>query len=202
MDQKRDIIERSLELFIQKGCKSVTMDDIARENGISKRTLYELFTDKHQLLEASLKLMYEQMEAQIESHKNRYDNVIDAMFNIHSEQSQNLLDLKKHFFEELSRYYYPVYKNAITYFLDFHWNMTYGFLVKGQREGLIREDIDKELVTKVMIEISNIIENSEFFPLKEYSRRELFKTIVLSYIRGISTLKGISLIDENIKKMI
>ena len=49
MDPKKKITETSLELFLQRGCKTVTMDDIAKENGISKRTLYEIFTDKSPL---------------------------------------------------------------------------------------------------------------------------------------------------------
>lgn len=201
MDQKRIIIETSLDLFIQKGCKSVTMDDVAKHNGVSKRTLYELFADKSQLLEECLRLLYNRMIEHVSNYKGLHDNVIDAMFRMHNEQSENLLDLKRTFFEELRRYYYVVYKKAIQYFLDFHMTMTYDFLKRGQEEGVFRYNLNKELVTKVLIEVSNVMENAEFFSLKEYSRKELFKEVVLSYVRGLCTGKGIELIDKNLAEL-
>lgn len=201
MDQKRKIIENSLEMFFQKGCKVVTMDDIAKENGVSKRTLYELFTDKSHLLEECLRHLYNRMTEHVSNYKGQYDNVIDAMFRMHNEHSDNLMDLNKKFFEELKRYYYVVYKKAIVYFLEFHRSMSHDFLVRGQNEGLIRDDINKELVTKVLIEISNVMENAEFFSLKEYSRKELFREVVLSYVRGLCTDKGIEMIDNNLAEL-
>ena len=201
MDQKRIIIETSLDLFIQKGCKSVTMDDVAKHNGVSKRTLYELFADKSQLLEECLRLLYNRMTEHVSNYKGLHDNVIDAMFRMHNEQSENLLDLKRTFFEELRRYYYVVYKKAIQYFLDFHMTMTYDFLKRGQEEGVFRDNLNKELVTKVLIEVSNVMENAEFFSLKEYSRKELFREVVLSYVRGLCTDKGIEMIDNNLAEL-
>lgn len=106
MDLKTKIIETSLELFLQKGCKSVTMDHIARENGISKRTLYENFTDKSQLLEDCIGLMHEQMKVFAGSFRRKEENVIDVLFRLHDSQSDGLLDLKRNFFDELKRYYY------------------------------------------------------------------------------------------------
>jgi len=60
-------------------------------------------------------------------------------------------------------------------------------------------DINIDLVTKIIIEISNIIEDSAVFPLKEHSRKDLFREVVILYFRGISTLKGIELIDKYIQ---
>jgi AcrR family transcriptional regulator len=201
MDQKKKIIENSLEMFFQKGCKVVTMDDVARDNGISKRTLYELFTDKNQLLEECLRLLYNRMTEHVSNYKGKFDNVIDTMFRMHNEQSENLLDLKKTFFEELRRYYYVVYKKSIQYFLDFHMTMNYDFLERGQAEGVFRNDLNKELVTKILIEVSNVMENAEFFSLKEYSRKELFREVMLSYVRGLCTDRGIAMIDNNLDKI-
>jgi hypothetical protein len=61
--------------------------------------------------------------------------------------------------------------------------------------------MNKELVTKALIEISNVMENAEFFSMKEYSMKELFKEVILSYVRGLCTMAGIEIIDDNIAKM-
>jgi AcrR family transcriptional regulator len=201
MEPREKIIEKSMDLFFRKGCKSVTMDDIAKENGVSKKTIYELFTDKTHLLEECLKHLYSQMKLQASLYEGKYKNVIVAMFRMHDAHSDNLMNLKKTFFDELKRYYYPVYKKAIEYFLEFHQKMTLHFIERGQKEGIIRTDMNKELVTKALIEISNVMENAEFFSMKEYSRKELFKEVILSYVRGLCTTAGIEIIDDNIAKM-
>ncbi len=195
MDLKTIIIETSLELFLQRGCKTVTMDDIAKENGISKRTLYENFTDKSQLLEECIQLMYIQMREYSANFRDKSNNVIDVLFQLHDSQSDVLLDLKKNFFIELKRYYYELYKKSIEHFIDFHRKMTHDFIIRGQREGLIKKEINTELVSKIIIEISGIIENSEVFTLKNYSRKDLFREVIIFYIRGICTLEGIKTID-------
>ena len=200
MDPKTKIIETSLELFLLKGCKAVTMDHIARENGISKRTLYELFTDKSQLLEECLQLMHLKMREYADVFRDKSDNVIDLLFKLHDNQSDALLDLRKNFFLELKRYYYVIYKKSIDYFIDFHKQMTHNYIIRGQKEGVIRDNINIELVSKVIIEISNILESSEIFTLKNYSRKELFREVIIFYIRGICTTKGIDLIDTKFKQ--
>lgn len=199
MDPKTKIIETSLELFLQRGCKTVTMDDIARENGISKRTLYEVFTDKSELLEECIQLMHSQMRDYAGGFKDKSSNVIDVLFKLHESQSDVLLDLKKNFFIELKRYYYVIYKRSIEYFVDFHKQMTYDYIIRGQKEGLIKQEINTKLVSKIIIEISNILENSEVFSLKKYSKEELFREVIIFYIRGICTTKGIELIDAKCK---
>jgi len=201
MEPREKIIEKSMDLFFRKGCKSVTMDDIAKENGVSKKTIYELFTDKTHLLEECLKHLYSQMKLQASLYEGKYNNVIEAMFRMHDAHTDSLMNMKKTFFDELKRYYYPVYKKAIEYFLEFHQKMTLHFIERGQNEGIIRTDMNKELVTKALIEISNVMENAEFFSMKEYSRKELFKEVILSYVRGLCTTAGIEIIDDNISKM-
>lgn len=199
MDPKKKITETSLELFLQRGCKTVTMDDIAKENGISKRTLYEIFTDKSQLLEDCIQLMCLQMRDNAGVFKDKSSNVIEVLFILHDSQSDILLDLKKNFFIELKRYYYGIYKRSIEIFIDFHKQMTHDYIIRGQKEGLINKEINTELVSKVIIEISNVLENSELFSLKNYSRKELFREVVIYYIRGICTTRGIELIDAKCK---
>jgi hypothetical protein len=79
--------------------------------------------------------------------------------------------------------------------------MNYDFLERGQAEGVFRNDLNKELVTKILIEVSNVMENAEFFSLKEYSRKELFREVMLSYVRGLCTDRGIAMIDNNLDKI-
>lgn len=196
MNIRDRIIEVSTELFLQSGCKSVTMDDVAKENGISKRTLYEHFSDKTTLLEECINFMKDQMMVYSKTLEQESENVLDLLFRIHNSQSDLIINLKINFFQELRKYYYDLYKKTVENVMVYHLERINDYIVKGQKEGYILEDIDRGLVSKIVIEMSHMIENSDVFPIKEYKRKELFKEVVMFYFRGIATQKGIEMIDE------
>lgn len=175
------------------------MDDVAKENGISKRTLYELFTDKSDLLEQCIGYLHCHMMQYSAKMEEDSQNLLELLFKIHETQSDVIINLKRNFFMELKRYYYPIYKKTVEKFTVYHREKTIEYLKQGQKEGLVIENINIDLVTKIIIEISNIIEDSEVFPLKEHSRKDLFREVVILYFRGISTLKGIEMIDKYIQ---
>lgn len=196
MDLKGKIVESALTLFLERGCKGVTMDQIAYENGISKRTLYELFSDKSQLLEQSIELMKSQMRAQMAKFESAEINIIEILFILYQNQNSVLLDLKKIFFIELKRYYINLYNKYIENFISIHEEISKQYLIKGQREGLITKEIDIEIVSRIIIELSSVLENMDLLSPRLYSRKEIFKELIIRYIRGISTAKGIALIEH------
>ena len=196
MDIRDRIIEVSTDLFLQNGCKSITMDDVAKENGISKRTLYEQFSDKSQLLEECIEFMKVQMIDYSMSLEKESENVLDLLFKIHNSQSDLIINLKINFFQELRKYYYDLYKKTVENVMVYHMERINEYIEKGQREGYIIKNIDNKIVSKVVIEISHLLENSDVFPVKEDKRKELFKEVVIFYFRGIATEKGIKTIDE------
>jgi AcrR family transcriptional regulator len=196
MNIRDRIIEVSTELFLQSGCKSVTMDDVAKENGISKRTLYEHFSDKTSLLEECINFMKVQMMEYSKTLEQESENVLDLLFRIHNSQSDLIINLKINFFQELRKYYYDLYKKTVENVMVYHLERINDYIAKGQKEGYILESINRDLVSKIVIEMSHLIENSDVFPMKEYKRKELFREVVMFYFRGIATEKGIEMIDE------
>lgn len=201
MDVKTRIVETSLELFLDKGCKSVTMDDVAKANGVSKRTVYELFNDKSHLLEECIGLMMEQIVEYSEKMEKNNNNVVDIIFEIYDSHSDRLSNLRMNFLNELKRYYYPLFKSLIQKLLNYHQSVTYGYIERGQNEGIIKKDINSVLLSKVMIEISNLLEYSGIFSLKEYSRKELFREVIIPFMRGLCTEMGIEMIDKRIAQL-
>lgn len=198
MELRERIIENSMEMFLHRGCKSVTMDEIATENGISKRTLYEQFSDKSSLLEECLVFLENKMKYYTQKAIEESGNVMELVRLFHENQSDMMVNLRINFFFELKKFYPEIYKKTYTRFVEFHKTKTQEFLARGQREGFFLESINKEVVSKILIEISNAIESSEFISNKDISRKELFRESVVFYFRGISTAKGIELIDSYI----
>lgn len=200
MEIKSKIIENSLELFLSRGCKSVTMDDIAKANGISKRTLYENFPDKAALLEESIGYLHCHMRMYAQRLEDESTNILDFLFKIYETQSDIMINLKINFFKELKIYYSDIYKRTVESLMVYPRERTVKYIEKGKNEGIIIEDVDSTLVSRVVIEITHMLEDDSAFELKHYSRKDLFREIVIRYFRGLATQRGIEIIDEYIAK--
>ena len=202
MELRDRIIEVSSDLFMSNGCKSVTMDEVAAANGISKRTLYEHFKDKTNLLEECLLMMEEKMKMLGEKAFSGSKSIIELVCLEHESQSDMMINMRIKFFEELKKYYPALYEKMHKRFTDFHKVTTRKFLERGQKEGLFLINIDMEVVGRMVFEIATIIQNSEIFSLANHSRKQLFRETMVMYFRGISTEEGIKMIDKylNIKE--
>jgi len=202
MELRERIIDTSTELFMSNGCKSVTMDEVASANGISKRTLYEHFKDKTNLLEECLVSMEEKMRELGERAFNGSKSIIEMVCLEHETQTDLVINMRIRFFEELKNFYPALYDKMYGRFLDYHKVTTKKFLERGQQEGLFLKNIDMDLVGKMIFEIANLIQNSEIFSLENHSRKQLFRESLVMYFRGISTEEGIKMIDKylNIKE--
>ncbi|OJV22232.1 MAG: hypothetical protein BGO30_10985 [Bacteroidetes bacterium 41-46] len=202
MELRERIIDTSTELFMSNGCKSVTMDEVASANGISKRTLYEHFKDKTNLLEECLVSMEEKMRELGERAFNGSKSIIEMVCLEHETQTDLVINMRIRFFEELKKFYPALYDKMYGRFLDYHKVTTKKFLERGQQEGLFLKNIDMDLVGKMIFEIANLIQNSEIFSLENHSRKQLFRESLVMYFRGISTEEGIKMIDKylNIKE--
>ncbi len=202
MELRDRIIEVSSDLFMSNGCKSVTLDEVAAANGISKRTLYEHFKDKTNLLEECLLMMEEKMKMLGEKAFSGSKSIIELVCLEHESQSDMMINMRIRFFEELKKYYPALYEKMDKRFTDFHKVTTRKFLERGQKEGLFLINIDMEVVGRMVFEIATIIQNSEIFSLANHSRKQLFRETMVMYFRGISTEEGIKMIDKylNIKE--
>ena len=202
MELRDRIIEVSSDLFMSNGCKNVTMDEVAAANGISKRTLYEHFKDKTNLLEECLLMMEEKMKMLGEKAFSGSKSIIELICLEHESQSDMMINMRIRFFEELKKYYPALYEKMHKRFTDFHKVTTRKFLERGQKEGLFLINIDMEVVGRMVFEIATIIQNSEIFSLANHSRKQLFRETMVMYFRGISTEEGIKMIDKylNIKE--
>jgi len=199
MEIKEKIYQNSLELFMTMGCKAVTMDDIARVNGMSKRTLYELFKDKSQLLEEALIYKTSNMICTFDKLLNESGSFLDIIFMAYESQSNVMMNSNMILVQDMKRYYYNIYKNVYSRVIEHHRAKSFECLARGEKEGIIIPGLDKKLVGEIFLEMGPMIDTFLHSPEKGYSRKEVFKTLVLYYLRGISTLEGIQKIDDYLK---
>ncbi len=191
------IIEKAGNLFLNLGFKSVTMDDIANELGISKKTLYKYFNNKHSLVEQTAFSMHDSCFCSIETIAQKGFNAIKENFENKRMFSEMFKNSSSSPIYQLKKYYPKVYKNMkkeeIVLFSDcFKQN-----LEKGIKQGLYRNDFDVELYIQFYFSlVFSIHENT----VENFKIPKLEQEALVYHTRAIATLKGLIELENQLKK--
>jgi AcrR family transcriptional regulator len=198
---KKNITSTALKMFLEKGIKDVKMDDIASALSISKRTIYELYNDKEQLLYESVKLNGEIMRKEAKKRIREAKNVLEIVLGLYGIYFERLKSVNKKFFTEIEKY--PnIYRHnkdreAKNYKRFIAW------MESGREEGLFRKDANFEILLYILRRDLNTIfkvnTRNEENELAKYPPEELGRTLILFYLRGISTPKGQEIIEMYLK---
>jgi AcrR family transcriptional regulator len=196
MSAKERILREAADMFLEEGIKSVRMDDIAMRLGVSKRTLYEMFTDKSDLLEQSLGSYFERKRDEMEARTAGAANVIEEIFLIldamKSDERRGVLigNLKK-FYPEIHR---RIEEEAHR-FSDREFNR---LLDRGIQQGLLMPDLNKDLAMVTLTYTMMALFDQKHRLLKHdgISLQMAFEYVVVNFFRGLATHKGIEVIDE------
>jgi AcrR family transcriptional regulator len=200
MDNRERIIEGAAGLFRIYGIKSVTMDSIANHLGMSKRTIYELFADKDELLIGVLNSMTKKQKELVKKVLDESDNAILAIFRLLEINRDHFQNMSPAFQADLKKFYQEVLiKNADKCEMpDYKSNQQ--VIESGIRQKLFRKDIDPDLVNRFLYLIFSSMLNQDLFPFEQFSTREVIRNGVLNFLRGISTNDGVELINKLEKK--
>ena len=194
---KEYIIEYSTNLFTQNGVRSVRMDDISTELGISKRTLYEIFTDKESLIFECIKLHVKRKRELIRQAQKHNNILIELLYSINNHDKY--ID-KEQFINELRRFYPDIFKK----FIDEQTKAMHKYLstelVNGKKQGYIIEDVDVNIVALMIRDLfQTIIQHLSKNANIDINREDLnssIRNLILYVLRGISTPKGVNVINE------
>jgi AcrR family transcriptional regulator len=195
MDYKQRIIEEAAVMFRTYGIKSVTMDLLATHMGISKRTIYEVFKDKDELLAGVLKWMTIRQREVMEKALNESDNVIEAIFRMMNTMMEHFKSMSPAFHMDIKRYHMDIAKK-----LENHDQLPYVknneiIIEKGIKDGVFRKDIDVKIINKCMLEVAKMSNDREIFPPDDFMSADVIRNVYINYLRGICTQKGLDLID-------
>lgn len=196
MDIKDRIIEGASGMFMSFGIKSVTMDMLAGELGISKRTIYEIFADKDELLMEVLTRMARKQKEQIKRILEESDNSLVAIFRMLEINRDNFQSMTPAFQADLKKYHHDVLMNKVdkSEMPDYRNHME--VIEKGIKEKLFRADVNPDLANRCLFSLGMSIMDNDIYPFDQFSRRDVIRNIFINYIRGISTQKGLDLIDQ------
>ncbi len=202
MELRDRIMSTAFELFVRYGVRSVTMDQISGELGISKRTLYETFKDKNELLREGLEYFSNIKRKEAREMIKNSDNVIETMYLLARKGEEMKQQINPLFFEDIRKYHPGV--NALLTdkgrYRDY--SLSLDLLKKGIKDGLFKSDLDIKLVNNFFHEVMNVVMNEKIFPKERYSHEDLFRNIIMPYLTGISTEKGMKQIRKYFEKEI
>ena len=194
---REKILKTAMAEFMQRGLKAVKMDDIAKKMVMSKRTLYEIFVDKEELLYECVKYGSEEELNEIHRKASREGaDVVDILIDFIHIRLKSMSSVNPKFYAEIMRY------KKVADFLktnhDSRRKEGIAFIKRGQREGYIRKDVDFELLGTIFDRTIQAVLDDELF--NEYSLKRIFRNIIFVTIRGISTQKGIEKMDCLLEK--
>lgn len=196
MDYKERITEEAALMFRKYGIKSVTMDMLANQMGISKRTIYEVFRDKDELLSGVLKLMAVKQRILIRKVFSESENVIEAIFKLFGILSEHFQSMSPAFRLDMEKYHRSLLKS-----LQETDNMPYfrnneEMINRGISEGIFRTDLNIEITNKCLFEVARLSDTEDIYHSEDANKKHVFRDFYINYLRGISTPKGLELINH------
>jgi TetR/AcrR family transcriptional regulator, cholesterol catabolism regulator len=193
-------IERILkgggELFLQAGIKSVTMDDIAKHLGMSKKTIYQFFKDKDELVTALIKQRLQEDEDEMTEILNKSGNVIEGMINMMKCSEEIFARANPILIHDLQKYHPEAWKQFQGFKSEVIVRTMEGLLNKGIEQGYIRPDIDAKVLARMRVMQVEMGFNTSIFPASEFNLWKVQRQLLEHFNYGICTIKGYKLLNE------
>lgn len=194
MELPAKIMQVAMREFRRCGVKAVKMDDIASRLSISKRTLYEIFSNKEELLLECVRMQEEAFDSHMtEFGSDSSHNSIDIILEFYRFQMQNVSDVSPAFYEELSKYGHVVdFLNKKR--IKRNANVK-AFFAHGVSEGYFRKDVDFDIVSQIGAASMEHAMKTKMY--EKYGMKDLLHNILFLFLRGLCTAEGIALLDAS-----
>jgi len=197
MEPKELILKESLDLFLNHGFKSVTMDEIASKMGMSKKTLYTHYKNKSELVAAtSLHMCNYICEGVTTIARNEERNPIEELYEIKSYVMRELKGDNSSSIYQLQKYYPEIHKVITKQMYDFMDNCIYRNVERGIELQLYRDNIDKTFVARMYFVGIQGIKDISIFPTDQFPQDKLYDQYLDYHLRGIVTPAGRRILNE------
>lgn len=194
---KEKILITAINLFHKHGIRSVKMDDIANELKISKRTLYEIYSNKEELVLEVVRRDKQREKRRMDEIGRTGSNVINIIIEISRFRLEEFSQINPLFFEEIHKY--PELLAYVHRLHDERESDAHAFIQRGIDEGLFLPNLNYNIVRTMTVALQNAIMNQYLY--KKYDIKELAHVSILFFIRAYCTMKGVKLLDEELNSL-
>ena len=195
-DMKQRILAATQELFLKYGTRSVSMDDIAKHLSISKKTIYQSYRDKDELVHELMKVKLKEDEKEFQQLEKESANVIEEVFNIMKHMGRVIGKVNPSVFYDLQKYHPETWKLFIEFKENFILKMVENTLLRGIKQELIRPDINARILSRMRMEQIEMGFNPAIFPPDKFKLLDVQLAMIDHFLYGICTLKGHKLINK------
>jgi AcrR family transcriptional regulator len=196
MDNREKILFAAYELFFRYGIKSVTMDDIAKHLSISKKTIYLSFQDKDEVVHTLMEQVLLKDQADFITIAKNTSNVVEEVFVMMKKMNGILNTINPNIFYDLKKYHPKTWSLFHKFRMEFVVNCVVVSLEKGKKDGLVRLDINSNILAKLRGEEIEMGFNPAVFPIDKFKILDVQIALVEHFLYGICTLKGHKLINK------
>ena len=184
-----------MQLFTERGINAVRMDDVAQAMSISKRTIYELYGTKEELLFEVMVKHFKQRLDNMELVLGHCTNVMEILLEVYRMKVRDFKNTNPLFFSEIVRY--PKVQQFLVEQNDAMRGNSMEFIQRGVDEGYFRDDLNYKMAVLQFDAMGEYVMQKELY--RQYSIEEIFRNLVFVSLRGLCTDKGIKAIDEMLK---
>ena len=206
IDNKERIKLQATDLFMKYGIRSVSMDDIANSLGMSKKTIYQYFADKDELVDAVITKELEFNASCCQLDKNRSENAIHELFLTMDMVVEMFRSMNPSVLYDMEKYHANAFKKFLKYKNEYVYNIIRENLVRGIREDLYRDDMNINVVARFRVDSMLIAFNPEFQARTKLNMADIEQEIILLYTHGLVNMKGYKMIlkykQERTKKTV
>ncbi len=196
-----EIIQKIADIYYRYGIKSVTMDDLARELGVSKKTLYLHFKDKKDVVAKVIDYLIKTQKCGISEALNQPGaNAIDQLMMMTGFFTEQLKNSNASFTYDLQKYYSDIWEEVISFKREEVYHHILDNIRDGIEQGIYRTDLNYEIIAHTYVSRMEMYQTELWKPLEKFSLAEVFQTLFVYHIRGISNEKGLAHLDKILEK--
>lgn len=196
MKAKDRILKGAEELFFKYGIKSITMDDIAKHLGISKKTIYQYYSDKNEMVETLMIQRMQINECEFKQIADQSANVIEEVFAMMKHIGIMFSQMNPNLFYDLQKYHPNSWKQFKKFKEDCIERMVEDSVKRGIKQGLVRADINTKIIARLRMEEVEMGFNPQAFPPDKYKIVDVQLALLDHFLHGICTIKGHKLINK------
>lgn len=193
-DTKDRILAKSRDLFMKYGVRSVSMDDIASEMGISKKTIYQYFADKEALVVEVIECKICESETRCDFDKHAAENAIDELFRAMEMTEQMFRTMNPAVLLDLKKYHPRAFEKVQKHKNEYIYQTIRNNLERGIREELYRPEINLDIIARYRIESMLLPLDPVFYSGNEVTLADVEQQLLEHYLFGIVSLKGYKLV--------
>lgn len=190
------LLEKTISLFMRFGIRSVSMDDLAREAGVSKKTIYQHYQDRNDVVASAMRYHIDKVEYRCREIFDSTENPIDQLLQVGEYIRDMTRQMNPLLLYELQKYFPQVWEIVHRHRIEFISGNIASNIRNGIEMGLYRQDLNIDIVSRIYINLVDLIFNEEAFPKVEFTFKELHHEMILYHIHGISTPKGTQYLNE------